>query len=579
MLFLFCSLSFFLILFSGVGYLISITPWYQIRYNPFLYPFIGISFAGLYFSIISLFSPLNVLTFLPVLFCGFIGFFLFLKSKKKSLNVTEICVFFVFIFLISLLLSTTEKVDAVDTLLYHATTVSWMNASKVVLGLANLHGRLGMNSLYLQIAAGIDVALFDKYSSYILLGLFYLSFIGFYFFEMIQGITREKIFSCIMLTWLFVTQSLSPSLYYDVPSMIFTSIVMYELLKYLENAEEKISLPLLFVFAATSFCIKQMGAVNVLAIFFFGIIYTIKKRKMSFLFLTTFVAIPVLFAAVYIVRNVLQTGYPLYPLPILRLNLPWTVESGLVQGVYDDIKYWARLPGSDYMKAKDSFIFWVIPWLKKLKNGPESQFLFIGVLSGIISISTLIQYKMNHKKLLFLNLLLGTNILFWFFSAPDFRFSSVLFYLLFAISLYYFDFSKTSFFYLSFATALLMLIMRGTSRVMLSLFFTFVYLIILAKNSERKYYLLLFSLSLVFLTNLRSFDNFHFIYPSKVKSEAVTKTILKNDQIPSLEIFVSSESLLCGDAPLPCTPYIYINNDLKLLIPGDIYSGYYIDKK
>jgi len=152
MLFLFCSLCLFFILFSGIGYLISITPCYQIRYNPFLYPFIGISFVGLYFSIISLFTSLNILTFLPVLICGFIGFFLFLKLeiRRRALNIIEICMFFVFIILISFFLSATEKITACDTLLYHATVVSWTNASKIVLGLANLHGRLGMNSLYLK---------------------------------------------------------------------------------------------------------------------------------------------------------------------------------------------------------------------------------------------------------------------------------------------------------------------------------------------------------------------------------------------------------------------------------------------
>lgn len=120
--------------------------------------------------------------------------------------------------------------------------------------------------------------------------------------------------------------------------------------------------------------------------------------------------------------------------------------------------------------------------------------------------------------------------------------------------------------------------MGGQARIMLSLFFTFIYIIILTKNSEKKYYLLLFSLSLVLLANFSIFKNFHFICPPKVHSEAVTKTMLKNDQFPPLEVFVPVEGMLCGDAPLPCTPYI-LNNDLKLLIPGDIYSGYYIDKK
>ena len=119
--------------------------------------------------------------------------------------------------------------------------------------------------------------------------------------------------------------------------------------------------------------------------------------------------------------------------------------------------------------------------------------------------------------------------------------------------------------------------MRGHARTMLSLFFTFIYIIILAKNSEKKYYLLLFSLSLVLLVNLPIFENFHFICPPKVKSELVTKIMLKNDQIPPLEVFVPVEGTLCGDAPLPCT--LYANHDLHLFVPGDIYSGYYIDTK
>ena len=53
--------------------------------------------------------------------------------------------------------------------------------------------------------------------------------------------------------------------------------------------------------------------------------------------------------------------------------------------------------------------------------------------------------------------------------------------------------------------------------------------------------------------------------------------MLKNDQFPPLEVFVPVEGTLCGDAPLPCT--LYANHDLHLFVPGDIYSGYYIETK
>ena len=64
--------------------------------------------------------------------------------------------------------------------------------------------------------------------------------------------------------------------------------------------------------------------------------------------------------------------------------------------------------------------------------------------------------------------------------------------------------------------------------------------------------------------------------PVKVTSMPVKKIIISNGQTPPLEVYVPKPGDPPGDAPLPCTPYL--NNNLCLIEPGNIKSGFYLKK-
>ncbi|MBQ6567452.1 MAG: hypothetical protein IJL80_10375, partial [Treponema sp.] len=110
--------------------------------------------------------------------------------------------------------SKAESVSLVDTLLYHSTIVSWMNAYKVVPGLVNVFGPLGSNSLYLQLAAGLDVGPWDKQMSSVLFSLFYAAFILYTLADIhnasvkrYRGSLPVALLQSVMLIW-FITNNI-----------------------------------------------------------------------------------------------------------------------------------------------------------------------------------------------------------------------------------------------------------------------------------------------------------------------------------------------------------------------------------
>ncbi len=182
MLYLFLSDLLLFTAFSGIGFLASAHTFLKLRRdNFFLNFFLGFSLSAIYFSLINFFLPLTVWTLLPVLLAGLAGAALCVRrtaasrgniasvlSERKWGVLAVVTVFFI----VCYECSKAEGVSLVDTRLYHATIVSWMNAYKVVPGLVNLFGPLGSNSLYLQLAAGLDVGPWDKQMSNILYSLF-----------------------------------------------------------------------------------------------------------------------------------------------------------------------------------------------------------------------------------------------------------------------------------------------------------------------------------------------------------------------------------------------------------------------
>jgi hypothetical protein len=159
---------------------------------------------------------------------------------------------------------------------------------------------------------------------------------------------------------------------------------------------------------------------------------------------------PALFAlGVWVVRNILLSGYPLYPLPILPLPLDWTMAHAAAQGNYSDILGFARMPGPGYLESlENGFLFWFKPWLAR--NLRSRDFLVWAALPFLLSsfFWVLVVRVARSRKALFFMVWSNLNILYWFLTAPDSRFGSGFFWVALALSLL-FLFSSESGFHLS----------------------------------------------------------------------------------------------------------------------------------
>ena len=122
--------------------LINIDPWIA-----GIYGFITLGFFSL---ILNFFFPINkFIGTLFLLFSTVIFFFYFYNFKKK----TELALIIIFVSVFTLIFITSANINRPDAGLYHLPFISILQENKIMLGLTNLHYRLGHTSIFQYISA------------------------------------------------------------------------------------------------------------------------------------------------------------------------------------------------------------------------------------------------------------------------------------------------------------------------------------------------------------------------------------------------------------------------------------------
>jgi hypothetical protein len=323
-------------------------------------------------------------------------------------------------------------------------------------GLGNLHARLAFNSSWLAFAALLDNGPWDNRSEWLIPALCWIGAFLYFFHEFLFA--RKKgvqLYAFCILVWsLRSAVHISPNLYYDMPVHVINAIVALEVYYTLAGtrnsplAERTSGIAGILLLSAGAFMIKPIGAVSVLFTGILAVFLLLQNKKPFIAWVKIFC--PALFAlAVWVIRNILLSGYPLYPLPILPLPLDWTMAHTAAQGNYLDVLGWARMPGPGYRESlNNGFLFWFKPWLAR--NLRSRDFLvgaaFPFLLSSFFWVLTVRVAK--SKKAFFFMIWSNLNILYWFLSAPDSRFGSGFFWVALALSLL-FLFSSESYFHFS----------------------------------------------------------------------------------------------------------------------------------
>jgi hypothetical protein len=453
-----------------------------------------------------------------------------------------------------------------DSGLYHFNAIRWLNEYPLVPGLGNLHGRLAFNQSFFAYAASVNFyPLFPHgYSvanSFLLL-LVLAECLYALFVSLPKGIINEAGFParfflplCMLpvLIFITVTSSLS-SPAPDTAAEVISLALTYYLARHIDQRRSEAALsflPVILLLSATAITIKLSLLVYASAISVVSILATrcelLRQWKISDLRKKIVYLLPGIMLAVWILKGIVLSGYPLYPVPIGRIPVDWAVPVEQAASDLSWVKSWARLPGVAPDQVLGSWD-WMGPWLESI--GKHTITVVYPVVIAIIAtlIGALLWFITPPTKRsgfseseswsLAVPILLG--LIYWFFTAPDPRFASALFFLLpmtMAYPLLYLAKPRKKF-----------------AKLALMLF-------------------LFFSIHAMLLDWLVDQSSIITSFPSQGYEQVAVAPLLLKKTASGLILWVPATGDQCWDSPLPCTPY---PNDLLRRRGNGIRSGFTI---
>lgn len=346
-----------------------------------------------------------------------------------------------------------------DSGMYHAPAVEWFKAYPIVPGLGNLHGRLAFNPSSLLFAAMLDRGPFMSGANHLANGFILVVLVadvlrrGVRLVRGDRSRTRSDIIAVVLLPALlmmFVRQD-ARSLSTDVvvtALLMATGLRLYESLQYpsLVRRQRAYDLTVLALMASAAVCVKLSAApfaagAMVLAAYAARRAPGVEAITVRQLF--TAAALPVLLVGTWLMRGVILSGYPLYPVRLLVAPVEWRVpaeqagaEAAWVQmsarylntnniGIgFDWLSFWI----GDILTRGDLVVHITVPLLIVL--GVAAAVLVRRRRQGVVRAGATLPDEMRPaRSALLLGALLCATAVIWFFSAPHTRFGQSTFWL------------------------------------------------------------------------------------------------------------------------------------------------------
>jgi hypothetical protein len=479
-------------------------------------------------------------------------------------------------------LATTHWSRAYDTDLYHFNSIRWMNEHAAVPGLGNLHARLAHTSGLLVFSALLDNVFWDRASAWIVPGLLTtvasLQWLWTLLVAPRRGRgNRDWFFCCLTLPYLAALQCrLVPSLYYDDAALVVQLLLVGELLRWFPHSQQPNATapgdqpgwPGRFVMtallAALGFSFKSIGAMSLLLtgvymlagfLWIGHLVRWVSWRSFRRLlrFALAVVVIPALLLAGHVARNAMLSGWLAYPAPIGRLDVDWAMprhpvaEGGAermqsVQGQYEVIRAWAKLPGESCERAINGGLgVWLPQWIEREWRGVERWVLPAGLVFMLAHLAMLARRRgggPSARHDVFLMLLAVANLVFWFASAPDLRFGAAFIWMGFGIG-----------------GALLL-----TDRWL--------------KPREAAAVAVVLAAAAFAAIPVRpaTWRVVAWRHLGRARALPTHEVVVANGQTPPLVVRVPRRGDCCGDSPIPATPYPL--ETLKMRKPGDVSAGF-----
>ena len=319
-----------------------------------------------------------------------------------------------------------------DTGIYHAQMIHWYEDYGVVKGLGNLQQHFAYNSSSLAYAAVFSMKWLVGQSLHGTNG-FLQAFLVVWAVRGLRGFWRRKNhladgcrFAILVYALVVSERIMSPATDFSSMYLVLWVICIWaDLLTGDKNAESMqihgyALLSVAAVFVAT--CKLSAGCLVILAIYPF--VKLLRRRQWKSIFIYIFCGVLVL--APWLIRNVLISGWLLYPFTALDLfHVDWKIPVEYVQHDSDQIKVWGRCL-YDVARIDESPLSWFPVWWAEKRR--EEMMLLIGnvialaglALGGVYTVCVRREKLPWDKMMLYVAIL--CSIAGWFLTAPFIRY-------------------------------------------------------------------------------------------------------------------------------------------------------------
>ena len=319
-----------------------------------------------------------------------------------------------------------------DTGIYHAQMIHWYEDYGVVKGLGNLQQHFAYNSSSLAYAAVFSMKWLVGQSLHGTNG-FLQAFLVVWAVRGLRGFWRRKNhladgcrFAILVYALVVSERIMSPATDFSSMYLVLWVVCIWaDLLTGDKNAEfgqihGYALLSVAAVFVAT--CKLSAGCLVILALYPF--VKLLRRRQWKSIFIYIFCGVLVL--APWLIRNVLISGWLLYPFTALDLfHVDWKIPAEYVQHDSDQIKVWGRCL-YDVARIDESPLSWFPVWWAEKRR--EEMMLLIGnvialaglALGGVYTVFVRREKLPWDKMMLYVATL--CSIAGWFLTAPFIRY-------------------------------------------------------------------------------------------------------------------------------------------------------------
>lgn len=411
-----------------------------------MYIITGLVIITIYAQIFSLFAGIGFLAnLLLLLVCA--GLLFYIREdvihyfKKSEWYKKRYCILLIVMVAVFVSVFTAQVPTHYDTYLYHAQAIRWIEEFGVVPGLGNLHSRFAYNSAFLVLQALFSFAFLGSMSFHTLNGFICVLFISYALLTMKlfkrQGLMISDGFRSGLLIFILHGSGYISSPNTDQFALILTSYILIKWCGFEEENEKTLEpycwLCLLGIYA----CTLKLSALFILILLFKPLWCILGKKQWGRL--GFYIVCSILIVMPFIIRNVIISGYILYPYWELDIVpfIDWKMDPNIIKIDRRNIVIWGRCINEIENAEGMSVIQWLPIWLKN--NSPFSRIMFI--VSAFLSVGQLITiiYCWVKRENGIIMLSVTTVICFWgwFFTAPLVRYGEIYMWMLCGLFLSY----------------------------------------------------------------------------------------------------------------------------------------------